>query len=373
MTEMTKAERVICALGLEEPDRVPLYDLISNFAVLEHYGGFQVTMENAAQTMPLAVSRALDLTRDWAPQPLGKRVDDRGFVYEFKEPFDIGWLVERPFHDMDGTITFVKKDIERLESWQPPNEEEKEKIFRSAMEVKEKYRGTVVAASTVSEALSAAYIPLGLDLFIYLEDREPRLVKRWLEALHRQSLERISSEDYSAKISPVAWIFDDVAYKGRLMFSPDYMRNHGVREHIGEICDIYHSFGLKVIFHSDGYIRPIIPDLIAAGVDALAPVEVGAGMDLMDLKESFGGQVAFVGGIDLAKLRFASVDEVRQTTLDALLTLGRGGGFIAGSDSEELFDVLPAENVIAMQETVRECGRYPIGKFFPSKSPNLSL
>jgi uroporphyrinogen decarboxylase len=144
------------------------------------------------------------------------------------------------------------------------------------------------------------------------------------------------------------------------------MREHDVFRHIADICNLYHSYGLKVIFHSDGYIRPIIPDLIDAGVDALAPIEIGAGLDLKDLKESFGSRVAFVGGVDLNKLRFGTVEEVREITLNALLTLGPGGGFIMGSDSEELLDVLPAANVIAMQETARECGRHPIRKFFPS-------
>jgi len=364
MSEMIKEERVVCALSLEEADRVPLYDLISNLRVLEYYAEQPINLENADKVVPLAVSRALDMTRVWLPQPLGKRVDERGFVYERKEPFN-EWLVDRPFHTIEETISFIKDDIERLESWEPPNKEEQERQLQDRLRMKEKYQGTVLPASTTSEALSTAYTLLGLDLFIYLENEEPQLVKRWLEVLHQQTMTRLSSEKSCYKVSPVAWIFDDIAYKGRLMFSPAYLREHNVFQHIADICDIYHSYGLKVIFHSDGYIRPIIPDLIAAGIDALAPVEIGAGMSLKELKTTFGNQVAFVGGIDLRKLRFGTVEEVRQTILDTLAIMAPGGGFILGSDSEELLDVLPLENVIAMHETTKECGRYPIGKFFP--------
>lgn len=368
MAEMTKEERVVCALSLEEPDRVPLYDLISNLRVLEHYAGQSITPQNADETVPLAVSRAVDITRVWLPQPTGRRTDERGFVYERKTPFN-EWVVDRPFHNVQEATAFVKNEIQRLESEQPSSRygDVLTQMFQIRMQMKDKYRGTVLPADTAMEALSGAYLTLGLDLFVYLENEEPHLVKRWLQTLHQQTLNRILSEEDCHKISRVAWIFNDIACKERLIFSPDYLQEHNMFQHVADICHIYHSYGLKVIWHSDGYIRPIIPDLITAGVDALAPIEIGAGLDLKDLKTSFGDQVAFVGGIDLRKLRFGSIGEVRRATLDALLTMGPGGGFILGSDSEELLDILPLENVITMQETAKECGRYPIGKFF-SKS-----
>ena len=41
-------------------------------------------------------------------------------------------------------------------------------------------------------------------------------------------------------------------------------------------------------------------------------------------------------------------------------TAGRGGGFILGSSSEELYETLPGENILAMWDTTMECGRHPI-------------
>ena len=223
----------------------------------------------------------------------------------------------------------------------------------------------MIPASGAGEALQEAYISIGLDQFVYLEAEDGELVRRWIEVLHAQTMRRLESEAGCRVVSPVAWAFSDLAYKGHLMFSPAYLHEHGVFRHLAEMCDLYHSYGLKVIFHSDGYIRPIIPDLIAAGVDALAPIETSAGLDLADLKADFGHQVAFVGGIDLGVLSSGSVEDVRQLTLRALAAAGPGGGFILGSSSEELYDALPPENVITMFETTWECGRYPIGKHFP--------
>ena len=115
MTEMTKEERVLAALSREEPDRVPLYDLLDNLAVYEHYAGQKLTLENAEEVVPLALSRALDHTRIWLPAPPGRRVDERGFTHERVDWFN-EWQVDTPFHDLAGAIAFVRADIERAEA-----------------------------------------------------------------------------------------------------------------------------------------------------------------------------------------------------------------------------------------------------------------
>ena len=362
MPEMTKEERVVCALSREEPDRVPLYDLVSNVAVIEYYAGQRLTLDNAEEVIPLALSRALDTTRIWMPSAPGRRKDEWGFVYERRDWFN-EWQAQAPFHDLLGLVAFVRSEVERLEAWQPddPNHH-----IQELLRWKERFRDTVIPASMTGEALQDAFISVGLEWFIWLEAEDAELTRRWVDALHGKTMRALQQEAGCRIVSPVAWIFDDLAYKGRLIFSLAYLREHGVFRRLAEICDLYHSYGLKVIFHSDGYIRPLIPDLIAAGVDALAPIEIGAGLDLADLKANFGRQVAFVGGMNVSgELSSGSVDDVRRATLQVLATAGTGGGFIFGSSSEELFDVIPVENIIAMLETARECGRYPIGAHFP--------
>jgi hypothetical protein len=349
-------------LSREEPDRVPLYDLVSSTALIEHFSGQQLTLENAEHLIPLALSRALDMTRIFLPGLLGRRTDDRGFVYERRDPFN-EWQIEVPFHDLPGLAAFVRAEIERLEAWQPADPAAD---LRELLAWKARFAGTVIPASWAGEALQDAYITVGLEWFTWLEADQPELVRPWVDALHGQTMRRLRAEAGCRAVSPVAWIFADIAYKGRLMFSPGYLHGHGFFRRIAEICGLYHGYGLKVIFHSDGYLLPVIPDLIAAGVDALAPVDVGAGLDLAELKAAFGGQVALVGGIDVeGVLRTGTPDGVRRATLAALAAAGPGGGLILGSSSEELFDTLPLANILTMIETTWERGRYPIGKHFP--------
>jgi len=44
VSTMTSDERVACALDLQEPDRVPLFDLLDNQDVYEHYAGRRLTL-----------------------------------------------------------------------------------------------------------------------------------------------------------------------------------------------------------------------------------------------------------------------------------------------------------------------------------------
>ena len=366
MPGMTQEERVVCALSRQEPDRVPLYDLMDNVVVLSHYAGQQVTLDNATESIPLALSRALDTTRVWLPAAPGRRVDERGFTLERVDWWN-EWQVGKPFHDMESLAAFVRRDIERAEAdGLGGARDHLVDRLSERLTWKQRYRGTVIPASSAGEALTAAYIDTGLDWFILLQAEQPDLVARWLAALHGVTMHHLQSEGDVRLVSPVAWVFADMAFKGRLMFSPAYLQRHGVFRRIADVCDLYHSKGLKVIFHSDGQIGQVVPDLIAAGVDALAPIETSAGMDLAELKKEFGERVSFVGGLDMPEtLRYGSVDDVRRATLRALAAAGPGGGFVLGSSSEELYEALPSENIITMLETTRECGRYPIGEYFP--------
>ena len=108
---------------------------------------------------------------------------------------------------------------------------------------------------------------------------------------------------------------------------------------------------LKVAYHSDGYIVPIIPELIEVGVDVLNPVQPRS-MDPAALKEKFGRDLCFWGSIDEQQtLPFGGPGEVREEVMRRLQTLGRGGGLIIGPTHHVQLDT-PVENVQALVDAV---------------------
>ena len=116
----------------------------------------------------------------------------------------------------------------------------------------------------------------------------------------------------------------------------------------------------KTFIHSCGSIRALLPDFIAAGFDILNPVQCSAScMAPEELKQEFGDRVTFWGGgIDTQKtLPFGSVEDVRDEVSSRLKIFGEGGGYVFNSIHNVQARV-PIENVLAMYETVRDCGRY---------------
>ncbi|MDB4433223.1 hypothetical protein N9166_00620 [bacterium] len=113
---------------------------------------------------------------------------------------------------------------------------------------------------------------------------------------------------------------------------------------------------VKLLLHSCGSVRPLIPDLIETGIDALNPIQVGAAnMDTKELKREFGSELSFWGGgIDTQRvLPRGSVDEVKDEVKRRIDDLAPGGGFVFTAVHNIQPDV-PPENLRAMWEAFQE-------------------
>lgn len=120
------------------------------------------------------------------------------------------------------------------------------------------------------------------------------------------------------------------------------------------LCDHAKGFGLKVMYHTCGAVAPIVPDLVACGVDILDPVQVSAaGMSPSSLASAFKGKIAFHGGISTqTTLPFGTIEDVRQETIRAIEAFGPLG-YIAAPDQDMIGDV-PAGNIVEMYKVIRE-------------------
>jgi uroporphyrinogen decarboxylase len=111
----------------------------------------------------------------------------------------------------------------------------------------------------------------------------------------------------------------------------------------------------KLFFHSDGNIRPILPDLIEIGVDILNPVHITAtGMEPAALKRDFGRDVCFWGGgVETQNvLPFGTPREVRDNVRRNVDALAPGGGYVFNTIHNIQADV-PPENIVAMIDALR--------------------
>jgi len=134
------------------------------------------------------------------------------------------------------------------------------------------------------------------------------------------------------------------------------------KPHISRIISTAKQYApnAKIMFHSCGNVRPLIPDFIEMGIDILNPVHVNAvGMEPYQLKKDFGKDIVFWGGgVDTQKiLPSGTVYDVKYEVKKNIDALAPGGGFVFAA-VHNIQSEVPPQNILAMCETVKEYGRY---------------
>jgi uroporphyrinogen decarboxylase len=120
------------------------------------------------------------------------------------------------------------------------------------------------------------------------------------------------------------------------------------------LVDQAKACGLKVIHHSCGAIRDLIPDLVELGVDAIHPIQaLATGMDAESLARDFGGTASFCGGVDAQNLLVnGSASEVRTRVMELRQLFPTG--LVVSPSHEAILPDIPPANVEALFDAVRE-------------------
>jgi uroporphyrinogen-III decarboxylase len=124
------------------------------------------------------------------------------------------------------------------------------------------------------------------------------------------------------------------------------------------LIDLGHRVGKKVMLHCCGGFRPLIPSMIAAGLDAVHALQPSCqGMEPRALKRDFGDRLVLNGAIDSHHVLIEGTpDSVRRDTRAILDIMAPGGGYIAGASHDWILPETPLENVLAMFDAIREYG-----------------
>jgi uroporphyrinogen decarboxylase len=150
------------------------------------------------------------------------------------------------------------------------------------------------------------------------------------------------------------WLGDDVGGQTSMLISPKMWRAY-LKPRMAELIGSLRAINpqIKIAYHSDGAIHPIIPDLLEIGVDVLNPIQPLA-MDPARLKHEYGDLLCFWGSLDIQKtIPFGTPDDVRDEVLLRLKTVGRGGGLLIGPTHNLQLDT-PLENFWAMIDAIRQ-------------------
>lgn len=150
-------------------------------------------------------------------------------------------------------------------------------------------------------------------------------------------------------------VSDDYGTENSMLMSPEHWRKF-IMPRLTEIYKFAKSHDKTVLHHSDGYIYPIIRDMIDIGCDVLHPVQPES-MDIFKLKREFGKDITFFGGMRTQDLLvWGTVIEIRDEVRKLKQQMGKGGGYIISNGIVIQIDV-PLDNVIAMIDESLKGGR----------------
>jgi uroporphyrinogen decarboxylase len=153
------------------------------------------------------------------------------------------------------------------------------------------------------------------------------------------------------------WYYEDMGYKLHPFMSPRMYRELIQPAHTKTI-QWAHSKKMPVIMHSCGFVEPLLPGMLEAGIDCLQVIEVKAGMDLLGLYKKYGDRLSFMGGIDVRVLYNNDRAEIDAELSAKIPTVKGGFGYVLHSDHSIPNNVHP-ETFRYFIDRGLELGQYP--------------
>lgn len=348
---MTSKERIRAAVAHKQPDRVPSTMQCVETAwegLLKHFG---TDSKEDVMTKLEIDTRILDLPPYIGP-PRPDFVNEKGETvhihplgYHYVDKWngvEYNWhTIYRPFQDVESMEDLLAHD----ERWPNPDHFDYSAIsdFCKQHEDKAIRCGWPGPYQVFLELFPAE------KFYIFMAE-EPELISAMLDRFVDFSVE-LYTRMFEAGGGRIDLLrpCDDYGTQISLLFSPEMWRKFFAKN-TKRLVDLAHSYNCYYLQHSCGAVRPIIPELIACGVDVLEPIQKVRGMEVAGLKRDFGDKLCFQGGVDTQHLLpFGTPEEVRRETESIIETMHVNGGYILAPSQDFEGDV-PVENILALYD-----------------------
>lgn len=352
---MNSKERVLAALRGEQPDRVPIVDLVDQPSLVSLATILQLPIPQPGDPFAeqkLASQLVLKLGMDGIimPEPLDftaadeDLVSDRfGSVYHTSPHGDEPLLVAGPIASLADMQGFDMKSVLTHEDFDVVG------LTRDLLGPAYPLMMWLASPFKLSWRLRGGMQQLLTDYV-----RQPALV----HALSRVTSDLVIAEVEAAAEAgiDVIMLAGDIAGEDAPLFSLRHFREY-LRPYYEEIVAAAHGRGVPVIYHSDGNMWPFMDDLIEIGFDGNNPMQPQC-MDIGEVKEKFGDRICLVGNIDCRDLLcFSSEDDVARAVKETIAVAAPRGGYMLSSSNSIHPDVRP-QNFLAMVRAAQRYGGY---------------
>lgn len=354
---MKPRQRVAAALNHEVPDRCPMQISFTP----EFADRLRQTMELTGRKVhnPHGGGNTYELERALGEDMLLTSVGWANSYYADTRPYvdewGIGWRLQ-PYETVFGVGHYTEithhplADDSALAGYRPPDPTRPELYLDSEWMIREFRDEYWIVGATVTTIFETAWALRGLEQMMVDMVTDPDLANAILDIPYNYHL--TAAKKLVELGVDMVWTGDDVGAQRSMLISPETWRAYlkpRMANFIAELKAI--NPAVKVAYHSDGVIFPIIPELIEIGLDVLNPIQPAC-MDPARIKREFGDRLCFWGSIDEQHtLPFGSPADVRTEVLERLRTLGKSGGLILAPSHHVQLDT-PLENFWAMVDTI---------------------
>jgi hypothetical protein len=344
-------DRVRAVINGEIPDRAPLFDLLRNDAVIKHFSGHTLTVENGPEVVYQAYEPAIDATRPGVRKPGREETVTLENGREQRHFRWTTWTERTRYPDTDTYAAIKRKELEASDpgEWRADRQQRMEDALSRIGEERRKLGEVFFMPGIAGPGLMGIIGEVGLEQFSYCFVDHPDII---IELLERNTVRAVTLAEHYPEDHGIegGFLGDDIAFNSGPFLSPGWMKEHYFPR-LARIVTAWHGKGIKILFHSDGDLNPILDDLVEAGIDGVNPIEVLAGMDVRTIHRRHP-HLFMAGGIDVSQLLpFGTPAQVKDVVRKAI---DDAGGRIMIGSSTELNNHVPLANFLAMRKAVLE-------------------
>jgi len=351
---MDSRDRVLCSLHLEEPDRVPIYELAINAPVGKTILGRTPRVDAYLLVDPedyynVYAGFGLDAMTVWDVGLPVKYFDSETFLDDWGRVWRKSEHTEVTYY-LKGTIK-TPEDLEKF-SLPDPHDYKRLKTIERLVKIN---KAKMAIIGGIHDGFEVPSMMRGVEDFLSDYYRNPKFAQKLIETCVEYNMELAKAMSDLGVDALVTG--DDYAYKKGPLMSPGHFKRF-IAPYLKRVVDATHRCSLPIVKHTDGYVWPILGDIINTEADALHPIEPQAKMKLEDVKERYGDRICLIGNVDVSTvLPLGTVEETVMEVKRCLREAASGGGYILSS-SNSIHDSVRPENFKAMIEAAKRYGKY---------------
>ena len=348
-------ERIRKTVRHEEPDRVPLCEVLIEYPIQSQFLGRRVTADDLESQVEFWVKAGYDFIPLTVGMMTPGRVTQESSISRVIRDVmlkDAPEAKDEKAWNLEYT-SFIKtrEDFERF-PWDIVGQLDFSKFYQ----VKDLLPGGMKVIAVSGKIFTLTWMLMGFNHFalsLIMDEKLVADVFRKVAEIQFKGLEQIFDMPYVGAV----WVVDDLAFGNGPMISPQAFRDH-VFPWYREMAARCHRKGLIFFMHSDGDLMPIMEDLIDFGLDVLQPIDPSC-MDIVQVKKMYGDRLCLVGNVANELLRSGTPAEVQEVVRNLIRKVAPGGGYCVGSGNS-VPEWANFENYTAMREAGLKYGSYPI-------------